>query len=642
MFPNLRQFPVIALDVETFGVEWVKDRMFSFSVSTPDDKDYYFDTREHPRVLEWLGDEVKHCTKIVNHNIDFDAHMLANEGVLLDLTRAECTMIRAALIDEHLRAYSLDFVAKKYLGEGKDDTIYEKLASMFGGSATRNAQMKNIGRAPSSIVEPYAKRDTRAALNLWFWQEGELDRQKLRQVESLEKRLFPHVFDMERRGIRVDVNLAHATMGKLTVMIDKLQRELNDVAGFPVNPNPSGSIQKLFAPQWVPVKDPTITSIVGADGKTVALEVVKTGQWLAKDGTILAMTEAGKPSIGADQLRAMKDPAAALILRCRKLMKARDTFLAKHVLEHQVGGYVHPNINQVRGDAGGDGDEGTRTGRLSYTRPALQQIPARDKEIAAIIKPVFLPDEGMGWSSGDLEQAEFRVFAHYTNSPALIKAYKENSDLDIHQAVADMTGLPRSASYSGQANAKQMNLAMVFNMGGGALAEKMGLPFTMEKITIGGREVEYKAPGEEAKEVIERYFAAIPGVKELAKEAKSVATSRGYVRTLMGRHLRFPGKQFTHKASGLIYQGTSADINKDNIIRICEYLKANCPDARLIVNCHDSYEISIEESYACLKHLKALKEEIQRRPELRVMPRIDFSKPAGDWWEGIVSPLVTK
>lgn len=642
MFPNLRQFPVVALDVETFGVEWVKDRMFSFSVSTPDDKDYYFDIREHPRALEWLGDEVKHCAKIVNHNIDFDAHMLANEGVMLDLTRAECTMIRAALIDEHLRAYSLDFVAKKYLGEGKDDTIYEKLASVFGGPATRNAQMKNIGRAPSSVVEPYAKRDTRTALNLWLWQEGELDRQKLRQVESLEKRLFPHVFDMERRGIRVDVKLAHATMDKLTVMIDKLQRELNDVAGFPVNPNPSGSIQKLFAPRWVPVKDPTITSIVGADGKTVALEVIKTGQWLAKDGTILAMTEAGKPSIGADQLRAMKDPAAALILRCRKLMKARDTFLAKHVLEHQVNGYVHPNINQVRGDAGGDGDEGTRTGRLSYTRPALQQIPARDKEIAAIIRPIFIPDEGHGWAYGDLDQHEFRVFAHYTKSPALIKAYAEDPDMDIHGAVAKMTGLPRSASYSGQANAKQMNLAMVFNMGGGALAEKMGLPFTMERIIIGGREVEYKAPGEEAKEVIERYFAAIPGVKELAKEAKSVATSRGYVRTLMGRHLRFPGKQFTHKASGLIYQGTSADLNKDYICRTCEYLLDKYPQARLLLNIHDEFNLSMPMDEDNTRHLLNIKDRVQDRPDLCVPIRIDFSVPSVNWWEANNAPLATK
>lgn len=625
MFPSLSKFPVVAIDVETTGVDWLHDKVFGVAVSTPDDMDYYFDVREYPRVVEWLTDEAPKIVNTVNHNIDFDLHMLKNEGINFDLSRVECTMIRAALIDEHLKSYALDYVAKKYLGVGKDDTIYAKLASMFGGAATRNVQMKNISRAPSSIVGPYAMTDTRTALNLWLYQEKELDRQGLRKVESLEKRLFPHVFDMERRGIRVDVSLAEQTMERITVEIDKIRRDLDDMAGFPVNPNPSGSIQKLFKPKWIKDNDDP-----------------NKGKWVVRDGTVIPSTDAGKPSIGAEQLRSMKDPAAALILRCRKLMKVRDTFLAKHVLEHQVNGYVHPNINQVRGDTGGDGDEGTRTGRLSYTRPALQQIPARDKEIAAIIRPVFKPDKGQSWSYGDLDQHEFRVFAHYTNSKTLIEAYRANPDMDIHQAVADMTGLPRSASYSGQANAKQMNLAMVFNMGGGALAEKMGLPYTIEKTVIAGREVEYKAPGDEAQEVIARYFAAVPGVKELAKQAKSVATSRGYIRTLMGRHLRFPGKQFTHKASGLLYQGTSADLNKIYICETCEYFKSELPAARLLLNIHDELNISIPVNSSTISHLNKIKEIVQNKPELRVPIRIDFSMPCSDWWEANNAKIATK
>jgi len=68
---------------------------------------------------------------------------------------------------------------------------------------------------------------------------------------------------------------------------------------------------------------------------------------------------------------------AQLVLKIRSDIKTRDTFLGKHVLEHAVGGRVYPTINQSKGEDGGTG-----TGRLSYSAPALQQIPSRRKEIA--------------------------------------------------------------------------------------------------------------------------------------------------------------------------------------------------------------------------------------------------------------------
>jgi DNA polymerase I-like protein with 3'-5' exonuclease and polymerase domains len=302
---------------------------------------------------------------------------------------------------------------------------------------------------------------------------------------------------------------------------------------------------------------------------------------------------------------------------------------------HIYKGRVHPNINQTKGDEGGTG-----TGRLSYTRPALQQIPARDKEIAKIIRPIFLPDEGQGWAYGDLDQHEFRVFAHYVNAPILINKYKDNPDLDIHQTVADITGLPRNPNRSGGANAKQINLAMVFNMGGGALAERMGLPFTMESfVDKKGQVHEYKKPGDEAMEVITKYYEAVPGVREMAKNAASVAKTRGHVKTLMGRQIRFPGGQFTYKASGLIYQGTSADLNKDCIIRICEYLESECPDAHLLLNIHDEFNISMP--YVETKHLFELQKVIQDRPELRVPIRVDFGCPKENWWEATQADSLT-
>lgn len=615
-YPRISEHGIVSIDTETTGVNWLTDKVFGVAISTPED-DFYFDTRVDEYVVEWLREEVPKCPLIVNHNIRFDIHMLLNHEVKIDPYRVQCTMIRAALIDEHLRHYNLDYLSKKYLGKGKVVDIYEKLAEMFGGRATRNAQMKNLFRAPKSMVEPYARRDSRAALELYFWQEEEIKKQGLEKVLDLEMRLFPHVFSMERHGIRVDLEMAERTKTDLTTEIESIQRELNRVAGFVVNPNPSGSIHKLFQPK----KD-------------------EDGNWRANDGTVLPNTTSGeKASIGADQLRAMKHPAAAMILRCRKLMKTRDTFINNHIIEYAHNGRVHPTINQTKGDSG-SGDEGTGTGRLSYTRPALQQIPSRDKDIAAIVRPIFLPDDSQFWFYGDLDQHEFRVFAHYVNTPTLNNAYREDPDLDIHGKIAALTGLPRNPIETGGANAKQINLAMVFNMGGGALAERMKLPYTIEEAEIRGVVRQFKRPGLEAQEVMEAYFDAVPGVRELARNAASVAKTRGYVRTLMGRHIRFPDGDFTYKASGLIFQGTSADLNKDCICRICEYLKDHNPEGNLLLNIHDEFNLSMPKKNH-KKHLLALKDLIQDRPELRIPIRVDFGGPGKSWWGATNSEKVT-
>lgn len=623
-FPRIEDHPVISVDCESTGLEWYRgDRAFGVSVYMPATGDAeYYDIRRDRNAFHWLADNLWKAKKIVNHNIKFDIHMLRVTGIKMNPANCECSMIRAALIDEHLLKYDLDSLLKKYLKMSKDNDIYPELAAIFGGPATRKAQILNLQHAPVDLVARYANMDTIGAYKLWEWQEGEIERQDLHQVWGLEKRLFRHVVAMEERGIRIDPTQAERKAEELDRVVEQTKAELNQLAGFEVNPNPSGSIKKLFDPKQN-----------------------ENGSWVARDGTPLSTTPAGNPSLGSDALQAMKDPCAKLILRARKLIKTKDTFIRGHVLGHAVenGGdfYVHPNINQTKSDTG-DGSEGTGTGRLSYTRPALQQIPSRDKEIASMVRPIFLPDRGQRWSYGDLDQHEFRLFAHYANPKDIIEAYATNPDLDMHQIVADLTGMPRSATRAGEANAKQINLGMVFNMGAGELASQMGLPYTIERVDFGDHVMDLKKAGPETLEIVENYYAKVQGVKEMARKARTVAKSRGYVRTLLGRHIRFPRGQFTYKASGLIFQGTAGDLNKLNICNVAEYLESECPENRLLLNIHDEYSVSLAQDGKEVQHLNEMKRLIQYRPELRVPIRIDFSQPAQNWWLATRADLATK
>ena len=435
MFPDLTRFDRFAYDTETTGLNpMAGDKVFGFSVSTPDGKDYYWDIRTNPKAAEWINHQFANLgdTKVVCHNLSFDYRMSHATGIYMPIGNCHDTVIYACLINEHEHSYSLDYLSRKYLRvQKKGDDLYKDMAKIFGGRATKNVQMKRIADAPEYIVAPYAKADTRATLELFDWQMKEVERQDLQRIVDFERRVTPVIIASEMRGVRVDVERAQQAVVHMCEPINRLQRQLNDIAGFQCNPQPSKDIQKLFNPTW------------------------RDGRWWAVDGTPLESTESGNPQLDAATLRNMSHPASKVILELRSLIKTRDTFLTGHILESAVNGRVYPSINQTKGESAGTG-----TGRLSYTSPALQQIPDRNKEVAKIVKPIFLPEEGHLWVDADMASFEVRMFAHLIGTPDIVQAYKDNPETDFHQFVADLTGLPRNATYSGQPNAKQLNLCV--------------------------------------------------------------------------------------------------------------------------------------------------------------------------------------
>jgi DNA polymerase I-like protein with 3'-5' exonuclease and polymerase domains len=598
-------YPYVAIDVETYGLNWWDKNhgIFGIAISYPDGSDYYFDIRRQPEGLEWLRKQ--RPLKIINHNMKFDLHMLWSAGVKYDPAICECTMVRASLIFEHEKSYSLDNLAKKYLNSQKIDDIYDKLAEIFDGPPTRQYQIKNLHKAPPELVAKYAKTDTRLALQLYEWQEKQIQQQGLQKITAFEQRLFPAIFDMERRGVRVNTKQAEQSVDILTKEIDISQQKLNDIAGFACNPNPSLDMHKLFKPQQN-----------------------NDGMWLACDGTILPKTPAGKPSLNSEALRNMKHPAADVILKIRKYLRCRDTFLKGHILSNVHNDYLHPNINQVKGDAGGTG-----SGRLSITRPALQQIPARDKEIASIMRPLFLPDADSVWGCWDYEQFEFRMFSHYVNDPKIIKLYHDNPKIDYHQMVADLTGLPRNAPMSGGANAKQLNLAMIYDMGEASIANMLNLPLDPNPYTFKNKEgvehIYYKA-GEEAKAIIEKYHTAIPGVRELYSKCKTVGKSRQYLKSIMGRHMRYPNGYGLNKAKAVLCQGSSADCMKQKIIELYDYFTHDEPDCRMYISVHDEINLGIPKDHPkmlkIIRNVKNILEDFDKDSKipLRIPIKTDF------------------
>ena len=170
-----------------------------------------------------------------------------------------------------------------------------------------------------------------------------------------------------------------------------------------------------------------------------------------------------EPSFTQNWLVNCDNPIAQLIREAREINKFHSTFIDS-IQRYVHKGRIHSEINQLRSDQGG-----TVSGRLSYSNPNLQQIPARNKEFGDKIRSLFLPEEGKQWGSFDYSQQEPRLVAHYAASvndhfegaAEFIEAYK-NESADFHQIVADMAGITRT-------QAKTINLRSILWYGKGQI-----------------------------------------------------------------------------------------------------------------------------------------------------------------------------
>jgi len=164
---------------------------------------------------------------------------------------------------------------------------------------------------------------------------------------------------MRHRGIRVDLSRAEEMNTTYHIVEDSLENEIHKLIGFPCNP-------------WSP------------DDLAIAFDQL---------GISYPMTEKGNPSFEGEWLETVGEhhPFPALVREYRKTNKMRRDFIEGGVLKWEINGRVHAQIHGLRRD-----DYGTRSGRLSYSNPNLQQVPSRDPVWGPRIRSLYLPEEGEG------------------------------------------------------------------------------------------------------------------------------------------------------------------------------------------------------------------------------------------------------
>ena len=443
--------------------------------------------------------------------------------------------------------------------------------------------MKNLHKAPIEWAIPYAMQDIEMTRTLKEdRQRFELENQELNPLMALEMDVTKALVEVERRGIPVDHRAWNKAKKEITSIISEVEIKIFDMAGFDVNVRSGPQMVRAFEALKLPIK---------------------------------IKKETKNPTFDKYALQPMGHPFTDGVLKLRSYRQIRDAFI------DGLGQYIHDDdkvyttFNQTKGE----NDYGVRsTGRLSSSEPNMQQSPKRNREIAALVRSIFRAQTGQVWYSSDWSQFEFRIFAHYTNYDPLTQEFIKNPKIDFHQIIADMANIERDPA------AKRINLGLIFGMGEGKMAKELNLPYSTDTY----KDKEYLVPGPEAKALFNQYHEKLPNVKPFLKMASNLARSRGWVKTIYGRRIRFPRGHSPHKAGGVVFQGTAADIMKKKLVIVNNETRKLAPLVSIV---HDEFNnIGPKENKAKVK--KVMKEIMEDVPELRIPILADIGT-GSNWWK---------
>lgn len=504
-FPSLSSVPRIAVDVESNdrglreglgpgyprGDDWA--HIVGMSIGTDDGRRWYFPVRHEGgdnldpvSVMRWARSELNAYTgEVVGARLIYDLEALDRWDVTFPLVkRFHDIQIAEPLLDEHRLEYNLDALSFDYLGVGKEEELLTKIAAMYGHHGNKQVK-ENIYKFRGAYVGPYAEGDADRPLRILPMQMQRLADEGLLELYDLECRLIRPLLAMRKRGVRVDVGRAEEVRDELIKVRDDFLKKFRHFVGDQAELMAPDSFAAALVERGLPVPKTKST-------KKYSI----TKPWLKRFET---------------------DAAVSALLNGRAVNTIINTFINGHILGHHVNGRIHAEFHQLKSDEGGT------IGRFSSSNPNLQNISARDKVWAPIVRSLFLPDEGDEWERHDQSQMEYRLQAHYAVGPGAAEcreSYIKDPKTDYHKLAATMMNIDPEDEVE-RKRVKNINFAKGYGAQAPRLADLMNCSIR------------------EAEEFIKRYESALPFTVETFKKAQRTAAEKGYITSILGRRGRF-------------------------------------------------------------------------------------------------------
>jgi DNA polymerase I len=573
---ELKSQPRFCIDTETTAIDPLRADLVGISICWRAGEAYYLAVRG-PAGSRLLDQEsalqslrpilLDPAVEKVGQNVKYDILALKRAGVELAGPITD-TMVLSYLLESGERNHNLDQLSQRLL----DHTMIP-ITDLIGKG-------KNQGRmddVPLDKITEYAGEDADAT-----WRIEQLLSAKVRTeglwnlYAELERPLISVLARMEAAGVKVDVDRLQQLSRDFAARMDAIETEVYALAGRTFNINSGPQLRQVLFDE---LKLPP-----------------------------LQKTPKGEQSTAQDVLEelALKHPVPALLIQHRQLAKLKSTYLdALPLLVNPSDGRIHASFNQSV----------AATGRLSSSDPNLQNIPVRTED-GQQIRQAFLPGEP-GWLllTADYSQIELRILAHYSDDPALCRAFAQ--DQDIHRAVASRIFQIAESEVDDRMRsvAKTVNFGVVYGQSAYGLSSRLGITQT------------------EAAAFIDAYFQEYAGVDRFITATLESAQAAGRVETILGRRRPINGiKSTTGRSRNLaertaintVIQGSAADLIKRAMILLDRSLRDQGLQARMLLQIHD--ELVFEAPADEVPRLAAVvQKEMTSALDLKVPLKVDIA-----------------
>ena len=446
-----------------------------------------------------------------------------------------------------------------------DDAYVADAYLHVGLPAAQGEEGADEGAPASAARAAYLARAVREPLREALVAAGAQD-----VFERIEMPLVGVLASMERVGMLVDPERLHGLSQGLEGQIAEVEAQIRALAGddtFNIS-SPMQLSHVLFDVMGLPTKG-------------------------------LKKTQRGYYSTNAKKLEelARDHEIVRLILKYREMTKIKSTYLDALGPLRAADGRVHTTYNQTV----------TATGRLSSSNPNLQNIPTRS-DLGRTVKTAFSAGEGSVFLAVDYSQIELRLLAHLSGDEHLVRAFNEGEDFHAETA-ARVFGVPiDQVTPQLRSRAKAVNFGIVYGQQAFGLSQTLDIPMS------------------EAREMIDRYYEAYPGVRTYLDDVVARARECGFAETMYGRRRYIPELKMKNPvqrgfgertAMNHPMQGSAADIIKIAMNRVARRLREDGFAARMILQVHD--ELDFECPVGEAERLCAMvREEMEGVCELRV------------------------
>ena len=298
----------------------------------------------------------------------------------------------------------------------------------------------------------------------------------------------------------------------------------------------------------------------------------------------------GSPSTDKEALNLLskksKNKLLKEILDYRKLQKFYNTYIKAYltIIENSTDKKIHTVYNFCSEDKDDGEGRGTVTGRLSSSKPNLQNIPKRDEKEANLIRRALTASKNCILIEADFKQIEFGVFAGYTKDKKLIEMAKKK---DVHKEIASRIFKKEVDKVTKQERALAKTAVfggIMYGGGAGILVREFGIDYR------------------EGDRIINEFFNEFPAARRYIDSQKKFAEKNGYVVNLFGRRRRLNDlysndegnrEAAYRQAINARIQSTAADIVYISMIKLHQALKEK--SCKMLLNIHDAVVFNCRE-----------------------------------------------